>query len=73
MLAPCSIDSTPTSANQEDHVSMACHGTYRLMGMNRNLANNRRHRTAYRNPGRTISPADKDQRAIANCHCRAEE
>ena len=37
--APCSIDSTPTSANQEDHVSMACHGAYRLMGMNRNLAN----------------------------------
>ena len=22
--APCSVDSTPTSANQEDHVSMAC-------------------------------------------------
>jgi histidine ammonia-lyase len=36
--APCSIDSTPTSANQEDHVSMACHGAYRLMEMNRNLA-----------------------------------
>ena len=36
--APCSIDSTPTSANQEDHVSMACHGARRLMQMNRNLA-----------------------------------
>ncbi len=35
---PCSIDSTPTSANQEDHVSMACHGARRLLGMNRNLA-----------------------------------
>jgi len=23
---PRSVDSTPTSANQEDHVSMACHG-----------------------------------------------
>jgi histidine ammonia-lyase len=23
---PCSTDSTPTSANQEDHVSMAAHG-----------------------------------------------
>ncbi len=36
--APCSIDSTPTSANQEDHVSMSCHGAYRLMEMNSNLA-----------------------------------
>ena len=37
--APCSIDSTPTSANQEDHVSMACHGARRLGAMNANLAN----------------------------------
>lgn len=36
---PCSVDSTPTSANQEDHVSMACHGAKRLQPMNRNLAN----------------------------------
>lgn len=36
---PCSIDSTPTSANQEDHVSMAAHGARRLMRMNANLAN----------------------------------
>jgi len=35
---PCSIDSTPTSANQEDHVSMACHAARRLQSMNRNLA-----------------------------------
>lgn len=35
--APASVDSTPTSANQEDHVSMACHGARRLMDMNRNL------------------------------------
>ena len=34
---PCSIDSTPTSANQEDHVSMAAHGARRLERMNRNL------------------------------------
>ncbi|MGI9291498.1 MAG: histidine ammonia-lyase [Gammaproteobacteria bacterium] len=34
---PCSVDSTPTSANQEDHVSMACHGARRLIDMNRNL------------------------------------
>jgi len=36
---PCSIDSTPTSANQEDHVSMACHAARRLGPMNHNLAN----------------------------------
>ena len=36
---PCSVDSTPTSANQEDHVSMACHAARRLGPMNRNLAN----------------------------------
>ncbi|WP_433962821.1 histidine ammonia-lyase [Roseitalea porphyridii] len=36
--APASIDSTPTSANQEDHVSMACHGARRLAEMNDNLA-----------------------------------
>ncbi|MEM6303246.1 MAG: histidine ammonia-lyase [Pseudomonadota bacterium] len=34
---PCVTDSTPTSANQEDHVSMAAHGAYRLARMNRNL------------------------------------
>lgn len=35
---PCSVDSTPTSANQEDHVSMACHGARRLGPMNQNLS-----------------------------------
>jgi histidine ammonia-lyase len=35
---PCSIDSTPTSANQEDHVSMAAHGAVRLRRMARNLS-----------------------------------
>lgn len=35
---PCSTDSTPTSANQEDHVSMAAHGARRLLRMNRNLS-----------------------------------
>jgi histidine ammonia-lyase len=34
---PCSTDSTPTSANQEDHVSMAAHGARRLMPMAENL------------------------------------
>ena len=36
---PCSTDSTPTSANQEDHVSMAAHWARRLSRMNDNLAN----------------------------------
>ncbi len=34
---PCVTDSTPTSANQEDHVSMAAHGARRLLKMSRNL------------------------------------
>jgi histidine ammonia-lyase len=34
---PTVIDSTPTSANQEDHVSMAAHGARRLAPMVRNL------------------------------------
>ena len=34
---PTVIDSTPTSANQEDHVSMAAHGARRLTPMVRNL------------------------------------
>ncbi|WP_442578112.1 histidine ammonia-lyase [Mesorhizobium sp. ASY16-5R] len=38
MSHPASVDSTPTSANQEDHVSMACHGARRLLQMTQNLA-----------------------------------
>ncbi len=34
---PCVTDSTPTSANQEDHVSMAAHGARRLGAMIENL------------------------------------
>jgi len=36
---PASVDSIPTSANQEDHVSMATHGARRLMPMAANAAN----------------------------------
>ncbi len=36
---PCVTDSTPTSANQEDHVSMAAHGAVRLKKMIANLHN----------------------------------
>jgi histidine ammonia-lyase len=35
---PASIDSLPTSANQEDHVSMATHGARRLLDMADNSA-----------------------------------
>jgi histidine ammonia-lyase len=33
---PASVDSIPTSANQEDHVSMAAHGSRRLLAMAEN-------------------------------------
>jgi histidine ammonia-lyase len=36
---PASVDSIPTSANQEDHVSMATHGARRLLAMTTNAAN----------------------------------
>jgi histidine ammonia-lyase len=35
---PASVDSIPTSANQEDHVSMAAHGARRLLAMADNVA-----------------------------------
>ena len=35
---PRTVDSTPTSADQEDHVSMACHAARRLLEMNENRA-----------------------------------
>ncbi|MHC9084063.1 histidine ammonia-lyase [Luteimonas sp. RIT-PG2_3] len=35
---PASVDSIPTSANQEDHVSMAAHGARRLLEMAANAA-----------------------------------
>jgi histidine ammonia-lyase len=38
MATPCSVDSIPTSANQEDHVSMATHAARRLSPMIDNAA-----------------------------------
>ena len=38
LATPCSTDSMPTSANQEDHVAMAAHAAFRLRRMVRNLA-----------------------------------
>ncbi len=37
LATACSTDSTPTSANQEDHVSMAAHAARRLIPMIENL------------------------------------
>jgi histidine ammonia-lyase len=39
LAQPASVDSIPTSAGQEDHVSMATHGARRLDDMLRNAAN----------------------------------
>ena len=38
LATPASVDSIPTSANQEDHVSMSAHGSRRLERMNGNAA-----------------------------------
>jgi histidine ammonia-lyase len=38
LAAPASVDSSPTSANQEDHVSMATHAARRLLAMVENAA-----------------------------------
>ena len=38
LAAPASVDSIPTSANQEDHVSMSAYGSRRLARMNENTA-----------------------------------
>jgi len=38
LATPCSVDSIPTSANQEDHVSMATHAARRLQRMLDNAA-----------------------------------
>jgi histidine ammonia-lyase len=39
LATPASVDSIPTSAGQEDHVSMATHGARRLLEMAGNTAN----------------------------------
>ena len=38
LASPASVDSIPTSAGQEDHVSMATHGARRLLEMSTNAA-----------------------------------
>ena len=61
--APASIDSIPTSANQEDHVSMAAHAARRLLPMAENLAQISGHRAARRLPGLRLPCAARLERA----------
>jgi histidine ammonia-lyase len=76
---PASVDSVPTSANQEDHVSMATHGARRLGQMNANLA-----RIAaielmaaaegidFRRPLRSSKPIEAAHRMIRNVSARRD-
>ena len=65
---PCSTDSTPTSANQEDHVSMAAHGARRLMRMNANLSNILGIELLCGCQGIEFSPTVGHQHIAAKCH-----
>lgn len=74
---PASVDSTPTSANQEDHVSMACHGARRLLQMTQNLfhivgieAVTAAQGVALRRP---LGTSPRLDRAIANLRARVAE
>ena len=57
---PASVDSLPTSANQEDFVSMATFAARRLTQMNANTAHILAHRTSGRGRGHRIpAPAEE--------------
>ena len=60
---PASVDSIPTSANQEDHVSMAAHGARRLLADGRERHGRDRHRAAGRRAGLRLPRAARLQRA----------
>ncbi len=62
---PTVTDSTPTSANQEDHVSMAAHGARRLMPMNANLSRILGVEALCAGAGRRIPRAAEDLRPAA--------
>ena len=59
---PASVDSIPTSANQEDHVSMATHGARRLLPDGGERRQRHRHRTSRRRPGLRFPCADAIER-----------
>ena len=60
---PASVDSIPTSANQEDHVSMAAHGARRLVADGRERRRDRRHRDPGGRPGLRLPRAAELERA----------
>ena len=60
---PASIDSIPTSANQEDHVSMATHGARRLLRDGDERLSGHRHRTPCSGPGLRLPRSDAIQPA----------
>ena len=60
--APASINSIPTSANQEDHVSMAAHAARRLLPMAENLTQILGDRAACRLPGLRLPCASQVER-----------
>ena len=57
---PASVDSLPTSANQEDHVSMSTFAARRLGDMARNSRTHRRDRAARRGAGHRLPRAAQD-------------
>ena len=67
---PASVDSIPTSANQEDHVSMAAHGARRLMPMVENAAAVIGDRTAGRGAGLRLPCAADLEPAAGSARAR---
>ncbi len=63
LATPCSTNSTPTRANQEDHVSMAAHGARRLRADGGEPRAHPRHRGALRRPGHRVPRAAHHQPA----------
>ena len=64
---PASVDSIPTSANQEDHVSMAAHGARRLLEMTSNTMNVLAIELLAAGAGARLPPAAALQRAARGC------
>ena len=72
---PASVDSIPTSANQEDHVSMAAHGARRLPPMARERRRGRRRSSSWRprrgaTSTRRLAPARRWRRCARRLRAR---
>ena len=68
---PASVDTIPTSANQEDHVSMAAHGARRLLPMAENLFAVDRDRASRGGAGLRVPRAASFERAARSRARRA--